>query len=122
MKKADLLSTLFVGIDISSRSNVVALLDFESQKPLQSFAVGNNQPGAVELAKRLAAYLHSRKNLAHLVVALESTPFYGVHVANYLSSCEVLAPFHTAVYCLNPKYVRQLESEPFASLKVNHLR
>ena len=79
MKKADLLSTLFVGIDISSRSNVVALLDFESQKPLQSFAVGNNQPGAVELAKRLAAYLRSRKNLAHLVVALESTSFYGVH-------------------------------------------
>ena len=28
------------------------------------------------------------------------------HVANYLSSCEVLAPFHTAVYCLNPKAIR----------------
>ena len=106
MKKADLLSTLFVGIDISSRSNVVALLDFESQKPLQSFAVGNNQPGALELAKRLADYLRSRKDLAQLVVALESTSFYGVHVANYLSSCEVLAPFHIAVYCLNPKAIK----------------
>ena len=30
LKKTDLLSTLFVGIDIGSRSNVVALLDFES--------------------------------------------------------------------------------------------
>ena len=106
MKKADLLSTLFVGIDISSRNNVVALLDFESQKTLQSFAVGNNQPGAVELANRLADYLHSRKDLTKLVVALESTSFYGVHVANYLSSCEVLASFHTAVYCLNPKAIK----------------
>ncbi len=106
MKKADLLSTLFVGIDISSRSNVVALLDFESQKTLQSFAVGNNQPGAVELANRLADYLHSRKDLTKLVVALESTSFYGIHVANYLSSCEVLASFHTAVYCLNPKAIK----------------
>ena len=106
MKKADLLSTLFVGIDISSRSNVVALLDFESQKPLQSFAVGNNQPGAVELANRLADYLRSRKDLTKLVVALESTSFYGIHVANYLSSCEVLASFHTAVYCLNPKAIK----------------
>jgi len=34
MKKADLLSTLFVGIDISSHENVVALLDFESAKPI----------------------------------------------------------------------------------------
>ena len=106
MKKADLLSTLFVGIDISSRSNVVAFLDFESQKPLQNFAVGNNQPGAVELANRIATYLRSRKDLSQLVVALESTSFYGVHVANFLSSCEVLAPFHTAVYCLNPKAIR----------------
>ena len=106
MKKADLLSTLFVGIDISSRSNVVALLDFESQKTLQSFAVGNNQPGAVELANRLADYLRSRKDLTKLVVALESTSFYGIHVANYLSSCEVLASFHTAVYCLNPKAIK----------------
>ena len=106
MKKADLLSTLFVGIDISSRSNVVALLDFESQKPLQSFAVGNNQPGAVELANRLADFLRSRKDLTKLVVALESTSFYGIHVANYLSSCEVLASFHTAVYCLNPKAIK----------------
>jgi transposase len=106
LKKADLLSTLFVGIDISSRNNVVALLDFESQKTLQSFAVGNNQPGAVELANRLADYLHSRKDLTKLVVALESTSFYGIHVANYLSSCEVLASFHTAVYCLNPKAIK----------------
>mgnify|MGYP000673964956 FL=1 len=106
MKKADLLSTLFVGIDISSRNNVVALLDFESQKTLQSFAVGNNQPGAVELANRLADYLRSRKDLTKLVVALESTSFYGIHVANYLSSCEVLASFHTAVYCLNPKAIK----------------
>ena len=106
MKKADLLSTLFVGIDISSRSNVVALLDFESQKPLQSFAVGNNQPGAVKLANRLADYLRSRKDLTKLVVALESTSFYGVHVTNYLSSCDVLASFHTAVYCLNPKAIK----------------
>ena len=106
MKKADLLSTLFVGIDISSRSNVVALLDFESQKTIQSFAVGNNQPGAVELANRLADFLRSRKDLTKLVVALESTSFYGIHVANYLSSCEVLASFHNAVYCLNPKAIK----------------
>jgi len=105
MKKADLLSTLFVGIDISSRENVVAFLDFESIKPLCSFAVANNQPGAFELAQKLAFFLRSHPDLSRLMVALESTSFYGIHIANYLSSCQLLVPFHTTVFCLNPKLV-----------------
>lgn len=105
MKKADLLSTLFVGIDISSRENVVALLDFVSSKPIMSFAVANNQPGAVELAQKLADYLRSHRDLSRLMIALESTSFYGIHIANYLSSCQLLMPFHTAVYCVNPKMI-----------------
>ena len=60
----------------------------------------------MKLANRLADYLRSRKDLTKLVVALESTSFYGVHVTNYLSSCDVLASFHTAVYCLNPKAIK----------------
>ena len=71
MKKAELLSTLFVGIDIGSRSHVVALMDFESQEPLQTFKVTNNQPGAVKLAHTLAEYLQSRKDLPRLLVALD---------------------------------------------------
>ncbi|WP_288186049.1 transposase [uncultured Sporomusa sp.] len=39
------------------------------------------------------------------MVALESTSFYGIHIANYLSSCKLLMPFHTHVYCLNPKMI-----------------
>lgn len=104
LKKADLLTTLFVGIDISSRENVVAFLDFESTKPIESFAVPNNEPGAEVMARRIAEFLSASK-LTRLTVALESTSFYGVHVANYLSSCTQLMPFHTEVYCLNPKLV-----------------
>ena len=105
MKKADLLSTLFVGIDISSRENVVALLDFESSTPLLSFSVANNQPGAVELAQKLAAFLRFHTDLKSLMIALESTSFYGIHIANYLSSCQLLMPFHTTVFCVNPKMI-----------------
>jgi transposase len=106
MKKADLLlSTLYVGIDVSSRNNVVALMEFESQKPIMTFAVANNRPGAMELAEKLSGFLGERKDLHRLIIALESTSFYGIHVANYLSSCQMLAMFQTAVYCLNPKLV-----------------
>ena len=39
-----------------------------------------------------------------MVVALESTSYYGIHIANYLSSCEELLPFKTLVYCLKVLY------------------
>lgn len=104
MKNADILSTLFVGIDVSSRENVVCALDFEQQKRLR-FSVPNNQPGAVKMAETLHQFLSGNQDVNKLVVALESTSFYGVHIANYLSSCELLMPFNTHVYCINPKLV-----------------
>ena len=36
---------------------------------------------------------------------MESTSYYGIHIANYLSSCEELLPFKTLVYCLTPKMI-----------------
>ncbi len=104
MKKADLLSTLFVGIDVSSRENVVCAIDYEAQKLLR-FSVQNNQPGAVQMAEKLREFLSGNHEVNKLMVALESTSFYGIHIANYLSSCEALMPFHTHVYCVNPKMI-----------------
>jgi transposase len=104
MKKADLLSTLFVGIDVSSRENVLCAIDYEAEKQL-TFSVSNNQPGAVVMAEKLQAFLSANQDMDRLVVALESTSFYGIHIANFLSSCEQLMPFHTHVYCLNPKMI-----------------
>lgn len=104
MKKADLLSTLFVGIDVSSRENVVCAINYEAQKLLR-FSVQNNHPGAVEMAEKLHSFLSGNLEINRLIIALESTSFYGIHIANYLSSCERLLPFHTHVYCLNPKMI-----------------
>lgn len=105
MKKADLLSTLFVGIDISSRKNVVVVMDFESTKPIASFAVPNNEPSAEEMAKKISTFITPESGLKKLVIGLESTSFYGVHIANYLSTCRELMPFHTEVYYLNQKSI-----------------
>ena len=105
LKKADLLSTLFVGIDISSRENVVAVMDFESTKTIATFAVPNNEPGAEEMAKHILEFLNTESSLKRLVIGLESTSFYGVHIANYLSTSTMLMPYHTEVYCLNPKSI-----------------
>ena len=105
LKKADLLSTLFADIDISLSENVVAVMDFESTKPIASFAVPNNEPDAEEMAKKISTFITPESGLKKLVIGLESTSFYGVHIANYLSTCRELMPFHTEVYCLNPKSI-----------------
>ena len=109
MEQTDIYSILFVGIDIGSRKNVICFLRFGVQRPLKTFSVPNNQPGAQALALTIENYLLEQKNhkdaLSRVVVALESTSYYGIHIANYLSSCEELLPFKTLVYCLNPKMI-----------------
>lgn len=103
VKKIDFLSTLFVGIDVSSSSNVVCAIDFNSTKHLQ-FSVSNNHNGAVKMVETLLIFLHKNK-FKHVVVAPESTSFYSIHIANFLSSEERLLAFNPYVYFLNPKMI-----------------
>ena len=42
-------------------------------------------------------------NLDTIVIALESTSVYSIHIANFLSASEVLMPYKPYVYCVNPK-------------------
>lgn len=102
MIKINHMSTLFVGIDVSSKSNVVYAMDFDENKFISS-SFSNNQPGADELAKMIHDCMIRHPDLNTIVVALESTSVYSIHIANYLSSCEILMPYKPYVYCLNPK-------------------
>lgn len=45
----------------------------------------------------------AHQNLNTIVATLESTSVYSIHIANFLSSSEVLMPFSPYVYCINPK-------------------
>ncbi len=49
--------------------------------------------------------MEAHHDFKYVIIALESTGFYGGHIANYLSTCELLAPFSTQVYYINPKEV-----------------
>lgn len=101
--KNNFMSTLFVGIDVSSKTNVLCALDFQGDKLLNLKAL-NNQPGAESILDSILGCLNSN-DLEYVVVALESTSFYSTHIANLLSSSEELLPFNPLVYCLNPKSV-----------------
>ncbi len=91
MKKIDYLSTLFVGIDIASRTNVVSALNFEQEFLIKMVSVPNAQYGAQQLELMTADVLEQHHEFRSVIIGLESTRFYGVHIANYLSTCEKLA-------------------------------
>ena len=105
MKKIDYLSTLFVGIDIGSRLNVISALNFEQEFLIRMASIPNSQYGAEQMELMIAEVLQQHHEFRSIIIGLESTGFYGVHIANYLSTCQMLAPFSTKVYCLNPKEV-----------------
>lgn len=47
--------------------------------------------------------MQKHSHLNTIIVALESTSVYSIHIANFLSSYELLMPYKPYVYCLNPK-------------------
>ena len=102
MIKIDYMSTLFVGIDVSSKSNAVYAMDFDENRYISS-SFGNNQLGADELAGMIAQCMKKHSNLVSIIIALESTSVYSVHIANFLSTSEILMPFKPYVFCVNPK-------------------
>ena len=102
MIKINYISTLFVGIDVSSKSNVVYAMDFDENKYISS-SFSNNQPGADKLAEMISECMKKHSDLNTIIVALESTSVYSIHIANFLSTCETLMPYKPYVYCLNPK-------------------
>ena len=105
-EKIDYLSTLFVGIDIASRIHVISALDFNQDFFIKMKPVQNTQEGAVLLESMIVDVLKENHQFKYVVIAMESTGFYGVHLANYLSASDLLAPFSVRVYCLNPKEVK----------------
>lgn len=97
------MSTLFVGIDVSSKTNVLCALNYQGNQ-LLNLEAQNNQPGAQAILANILDCLNSN-GLQYVVIALESTSFYSTHIANFLSSHEELLSFKPMVYCLNPKSI-----------------
>ena len=105
-EKIDYLSTLFVGIDIASRIHVISALDFNQEFFIKMKSIENTQEGAALLESLIVDVLNSNHQFKYVVIGMESTGFYGVHLANYLSASELLFSFSVRVYCLNPKEVK----------------
>lgn len=116
MIKSNYMSTLFVGIDVSSKSNVVCALDFDENTYI-SASFKNNQPGADEVAKIIANCISSYSNFNTIVIALKFTSVHSIHITNYLSICKILLSYKSYVLCLNLKITASYRKSYIATIK-----
>lgn len=65
----------------------------------------NAASGMEAMESMILAVLEANPKFRYLLIAMESTSFYGVHMANHLSTCDKLKPYGVKVFCLNPKTI-----------------
>jgi transposase len=96
-----LLSTLFVGIDVSLEKNHITAMDFHENVFIKRNFI-NNVPGSDNLVQTIVE-CNQKFPFSQVIIAIESTSVYSMHIASYLASDAVLKTFNTKVYVLNPK-------------------
>lgn len=95
------MNPLYVGIDVSSKSNVVYLMLPDGEKH-SNFSVANSQDGSSQMVKRILSAVTSR-SLDTVIIGLEATSVYGDNLVYFLREDATLAPFNRKIHVLNPK-------------------
>ena len=99
--------TLFVGVDVSLKNNVVYIMKPDGDK-YGSLHVPNTKSGATVLVDRIVSALNAL-NLKKVVIGLEATSIYGEPFVMYLREDGKLASFDRAIHVLNPKQVKEFK-------------
>ncbi len=96
----DFTQTMFVGIDVSKDSNQMCLINFERKKLLNK-SFKNNKEGALSMKNIIIDNL-SKHKLSNLIIVLESTGIYSMHIVNFLSNEAESICSNTRGYLVNP--------------------
>lgn len=99
------MNTLYIGIDISNKSNVIYMMLPNGDKH-SNFSVANSHEGSVQLVKRIHSALTSH-SLDTVLIGLEATSVYGDNLVYFLSEDATLTPFNSRIHVLNPKQVKR---------------
>jgi len=99
--------TISVGIDISSRSNQICIIDPKG-KVLKNFSIKNNSIGADTIISTTINYLNSLK-LVEAQFAMESTSVYGDNLIMHLKNDLLINKFSIDVFKINPKQIKKFK-------------
>ena len=101
------MNPLYVGIDVSSKSNVVYFMLPDGSKH-SNFSVANSHTGSSQLVKRIFSAMTSC-SLDTVLIGLEATSVYGDNLVYFLREDATLARFNSKVHVLNPKQVNKFK-------------
>lgn len=101
------MNPLYVGIDVSSRSNVAYLMKPDGSKH-SCFSVPNSLDGSRQLVKRILSAITS-ESLTDVVIGLEATSIYGDNLVCFLREDGSLVPYNKKIHVLNPKQVNKFK-------------
>lgn len=101
------MNPLYVGIDVSSKSNVVFLMKPDGSKH-SCFSVKNSLDGSRQLVKRILHALSS-ESPTDVIIGLEATSVYGDNLVCFLREDGSLTPFNRKIHVLNPKQVAKFK-------------
>ena len=110
------MNPLYVGIDVSSKTNVTYLMNPDGTK-YSSFSVQNNVGGAKILTEKIVSAMNSM-SLTDVVIGMEATSIYGNHLVHTLREDGGLGCFQRKIHVLNPKQVRKFK-EAYPDLPKN---
>lgn len=102
-----MLDTCFIGIDVSSKSNVVHVMDKNGDR-LWTDTFLNSLEGTNKLLERLCNDDNCKE--AFLVFGLEATGNYGKGLAMALNETSLIPRSRKSVKVLNPKQVKRFQS------------
>lgn len=109
MKQYELLHSLFVGIDVSMKENVVHAMPFSPEDhPGHAhlrFSAPNTPAGSVGIVEKVSDFLKFYPDVIQVVIALEATSVYSFHLATFLSVAHFNGHIPAIVYSVNPKEI-----------------
>ena len=101
------MNTLYVGIDVSSKNNVIYLMKPDGSKH-SNFKVTNSLDGSKELVKRILSALNTIES-PEISIGLEATSVYGDNLVYFLREDSSLASYNKQIHVLNPKQVKKFK-------------
>lgn len=100
--------TLFVGIDVSKKSNTIRFVD-PYGNTMKLFTAPNNQHGA-ELIRDSIKDTVLNSAFSSVAIGMESTSVYADHLAMFFRNDEFLRKWNVKAHILNPRQIRHFKN------------
>lgn len=98
------ISTLFVGIDVSLKTNQVCPINF-NQDVFFNESFDNSPSGTEKIIVRILDILNTHQELTKVLFCMEATNVYHIHVSSLLATDSRLLAYDCKVYAENAKSI-----------------